>query len=117
MIDPRYTKFLVLVQSYRGAEDEIVPIDYHKCSETELRQLAKPTKDTEPMLEALIDSEDRSLFCIDWDDYGDKLALYGSPQSQNYATISIILAPCNFMFPGLEDFYPISDECIRNETA
>ena len=54
MVDPRYTKFMVLVISYQGDQENFIPIKHHKCSEAELRQLANPSKDNEPMLEALI---------------------------------------------------------------
>ena len=84
-------------------------VPYHKCSESEIRNLADPTKDTEAMLEAIIESETRSLYCLDWDKYSNDLSLNGSPESNNYKSISMILAPCNFIFPGIGDEYTIPE--------
>ena len=115
--DPRYVRFIVMVTGCFGEDCTERPISFHKCSEMELRDLAPPAQDAAPLLEEIIASDKRSLYCIDWDKHGDHLTIFGSPSSYNYQYISVILAPCNFVYPGKEEFYPIADECIADEDA
>ena len=55
------------------------------------------------------------LYCLDWEIHADELALWGKFYSTTYQSISINLVPCNFVYPGLEEHYPIAEGCIKDE--
>ena len=115
--DPRFVKFVIMLYGLKDGEEYGVPVQYHECTEAELRQFATPSKDSVDQLEDMIASESRKLFCLDWEEDGDELSLYGTWAASQYRYISIALTPCNYIPEGFENLYPISDECVRNETA
>ena len=55
------------------------------------------------------------MYCLDWEKHGEDLALWGKFSSSNFQSISINLVPCNFVYPGLEDHFSVTDECERDE--
>lgn len=75
--DPRYVKFVVTAFHQKDGILETKPILFHKCSEAELRQLPPPTKDAEIVIEELIASETRFMYCFDWTEEREDLSIWG----------------------------------------
>lgn len=108
---------MATVSGYTDGDWGLRPISFHECTEVELKEFATPTHDSKLQLDDIISSETRSLFCLDWDSLDDELKMFGSWSSFNSQGITVLLAPCNFALPGHEDFYPIAEECIKDEQA
>ena len=115
--DPRYVRFIVSNVGEDDGEWVEKPIKFHKCTEAELLEFAPLTPDAQSQLDDITASESRSLFCIDWENVGKEIDLFGYWTNQNHRYLEIILAPCNFVPWGFEDVYPVADECIWDEEA
>ena len=119
-IDPRYVKFMVLldglIETRYGSKKYYKPIQFHECTEAELREFAPATQDSQGQFEYYVTSVGlEPIFCVDVEKDIENLEMWGSFESNNFQTISINLVPCNFAFPTLEEFYPTSDECVKDE--
>ena len=83
MNDSRYVRFMATVSGYTEGEWGLRPIDFHECTEAELKEFAPPISDSKLQLEDIISSETRSLFCLDWENLDEELKMYGSWSSFN----------------------------------
>ena len=117
MTDPRFVKFVVLLSTSSNGDYKDTPVMYHTCTETELREIASPTGEAEVVIEDIIATENRHLYCFDWKRDSDKLRVWGNWETYSYQYISVLLVPCNFVPEGYDELYPIADECIRDEKA
>ena len=109
---------MVTVNGKQGEAYYTKPVEFHECSEAELGDFASPKLETETELESIIKSDKRTLFCLDWeDDEKDFLSVWGSYSSYDNQFITVMLVPCNFVPPGLEASYPVSQDCIWDEKA
>ena len=76
--DPRYVQYYFRFTSKVDGEIKILGIKHHECSEEELDLFEAPSEQTLEELGEIKSSQDRKLFCIDWDDLKDELKLYGN---------------------------------------
>ena len=106
---------MVFLFGYDEGVDTAKPIMFHECSEDELRGMASPTEDGATQLDGIIGSPDSGMYCFDWKQDGEKLQTWGTWTSFTFQYISVLLVPCNFLFPGHEDAFPIPEECIADE--
>ena len=61
------------------------------------------------------ESETRGLFCVDFEQLDEELAIWSIEDDDNYQRIEIILLPCNYVhaeFGHTDDF--VRPECIRD---
>ena len=92
-----------------------MPLQYHLCTQEDLEEFAAPTRDAENVIQDAMSDETKGLYCLDWDNQGDEIAIWGAETGYEYQRIEIIYAPCNFVPPGFEKEYPIPEGCIENE--
>ena len=82
--DPRYVKWIVrFVTKVDGVKEERF-VDVHKCTAADLDEFAPPSNDSAALLEAYKTDPDRNLFCLDWDELGDDLAIWGVQDDASY---------------------------------
>ena len=77
--------------------EKIIP--HHKCTKEELDDFAPPVADSVALFELYrqADSE-RHLFCLDWDRFGDDLAIWGTENDEfSYQRFEYTLLPCNYI--------------------
>ena len=68
------------------------------------------------MFEKYKTDPNRNLFCIDWDELGDDIEIYGNwRDASKYQRLEFLLTPCNYVHKKLGwdgDFVP--DGCIED---
>ena len=115
--DPRYIRYMVILNDC----DEIIctrtPYPFHGCSLDEITSFAPPAPDSVDFINGKKADESKSLYCIDWEKYGEELSIFGSFSTSRLRYLSVLLVPCNFVLPEHEEFYPVDKECIRDEKA
>lgn len=53
-------------------------IPYHKCTAEDFDEFAPPAPEAEYLLEKYMTNDnDQNLFCLDWDQLGENLAIWG----------------------------------------
>ena len=67
LVDPKYVKFIVRLYGYENDIDYVRGLNYHRCTKEELDKFPAP-ESTETLSEFY---DDRVLYCIDLDKYGD----------------------------------------------
>lgn len=108
-----------MVSDWRTDEEDgsEIPISSHMCSKDEIRELAPPARDAEGQIAQELAAEAPTLHCIDWVNHASDLSIQGSYSTDRYRSVTLTLAPCNYVPEGHEEFYPISEECIKDEKA
>ena len=99
-----------------GIESENI-LPYHICTKEELDEFPQPVPDSVSLLEEYKKaSPTRHLFCLDWDKFGDDLAIWGTAYNEfSYQTFEYYFLPCNYLhaeFGPTDD--SIADECISD---
>ena len=91
-------------------------MSYRKCEPSDYDKLAPPADEAIDMLELYKTDPSRNLFCIDWDEHGDDLDIYGNWQDESkYQRVEFVLVPCNYLHNNLgwtDDFIP--DGCVED---
>ena len=110
MDDPKYVKILV---RYRQLTDGVKTqrlLNYHDCTEDDMKKFYPVTKNSEKLLKDIITDADRGLFCID---EPSDLEIYGDHTSDRNSFVELLVLPCNSLFTewGYEGD-TVSDECI-----
>ena len=62
-----------------------------------------------------MDDPKRALYCLDWDEVGEELDIWGFDGYQDYRYVDIILVPCNYLhtsYGWTED--RIAEECVHD---
>ena len=75
--DPRYVKTIVRTFGRDDGETTERIMDFHECTDEDLKYFAPPSNDAEQLLTKIREDPKRALFCIDWDEYGDELEIWG----------------------------------------
>ena len=57
-----------------------------------MKEFYPVAKNSEKLLNAINESDERSLYCVDWT---DELEIYGDASSQNASFFEALLLPCN----------------------
>ena len=117
--DPRYVKGLArIIYKRNGVSGETI-VPYHDCTAEELDEFAPPIQDSAGLFEVFRTSPTRHLSCLDWEKFGDKLAIWGTENDEiSYQRFDFVLLPCNYVhaeFGPTDDF--IADECIADRDA
>ena len=100
-----------------GVSHETI-LDFHQCTAEDYEQFAPPTADSLALLEHYKTDDKRGLFCLDWDQLGDELNLWGINDEDFYQRVEFLLVPCNYVHAEFGDYGDtISPECIANHTA
>mmetsp|Transcript_31255 Transcript_31255/g.38632 ORF Transcript_31255/g.38632 Transcript_31255/m.38632 type:complete len:140 (-) Transcript_31255:1447-1866(-) len=75
--DPRFVKWIVRYFGIdkNGAEYEKL-LPFHKCEKADYEKFQAPGQDQQYLFEKFVSGE-RSLFCLDWDELGDELEIWG----------------------------------------
>ena len=77
-LDPRYVKSFTRLYWLRDGELGQTMLKHHQCTPEEFARFAPPLPEAAGLLEVYRTSKTRSLFCIDWDEFGDVLGVWGS---------------------------------------
>ena len=117
--DTKYVKGLArLVYKRNGVSGELI-LPYHHCTAEELDKFAPPMQNSVGLFEVYKTSATRHLNCLDWEKFGDDLAIWGTENDEiSYQRFEFVLLPCNYIhaeFGPTDDF--IADECIANREA
>ena len=115
--NPAYVKNLVRLTGLKNGEKYERIIPYHECEESDLQEFAPPTKGASDFLDRIISNPKRGLFCVDWDD-DNPFVLQGNENNFSFATIDILLLPCNYVhsdYGDIGDF--VHKDCIANKRA
>ena len=80
--DPRYVKGLARLWWKRNSVFGETIVPYHNCSTEELDEFAPPFKDSAGLFEIYRTSETRHLYCLDWDKFGEELAIWGTENDE-----------------------------------
>lgn len=67
------------------------------------------------MLDEILKNERKKLYCLDWDQDGDLINLFGDRSDNSYQRLDLIVAPCNYLNTefGNEDD-KIAEGCIAD---
>ena len=115
--DPRYIRYMVILTDCDGKVCTRTPYPFHECSLDEIQSFASPAADSVDYINGKKADEKGSLYCIDWEKYGEDLSIFGSSSTSRLRYLSVLLVPCNFVLPEHEEFYPVAKECIGEEKA
>ena len=73
--DSRYVKgFARLTGNKNGRQFEKI-LPHKKCTAEDLEHFAPPAPDSVGLLEVYKTSQTRKLYCLDWENFGDDLAI------------------------------------------
>ena len=75
--DSRYVKTMVRVVGNKNGKSYERILSYKKCTAEDFEEFAPPTSEASGLLEVYKTSETRRLYCLDWNELGDELAIYG----------------------------------------
>ena len=66
------------------------------------------------ILEVYKSSPTRNLYCLDWDKFGDELAIWGVEDDEiSYQRFEFVVVPCNYVHTEFGDIGDsVSSECI-----
>ena len=81
--------------------------------------MAPPNKDSAGLLEIFKTSPTRHLNCLNWDDLGEDLSIWGTENDEiSYQRFEFLLLPCNYLHT---EFGPkndtIAEECVADHDA
>ena len=117
--DPRYVKTMVRLWGFKNGESYQQLFPYKKCTAEDFDELAPPTPEAAGLLESYKTSEKRRLYCLDWDKFGDELAIWGTEDIEiSYQRLEFVVVPCNYVhteFGDIGDY--VRDECIHDKQA
>ena len=114
--DPRYVKVITRLYGHMNGElyEKFIPVHY--CTEEELDAFPAPTSESEGLINTFKSKSDRNIYCIDWDKYGDDMAIWSTEDDEiSYQRFEYTLVPCNYIHSEVgttNDF--VSEECIAD---
>ena len=76
--DPRYVRFISMLNGYKDGENYSFPLMHHKCTDEEMKEFAPPTRLAQDQLDEIMATDEVNLYCLDWDKDGDRMGLWGS---------------------------------------
>ena len=95
--DPRYVKNMVrLYRKIDGVESQTI-LPFHLCTDDDLNEFAAPVGESAAMIQSVRQSENRGLFCLDYDSIGDLVNIWGVEDDENYQRMELNLLPCNYV--------------------
>ena len=70
------------------------------------------------MVDIYLNDPERYLYCLDWDKYGEEIAIWGvEDDSEKYQKFEYVLVPCNYAHAEYGDTGDsVANECIANRT-
>lgn len=110
--NPKYVKYIVRQFGKENGYPYERILPYHKCTLEDWKALPMPDKGSFDALAEIKDNPKRGMYCLDLD---QEVNLYGNERNANYASLEIILAPCNYVHSHLgyeED--SVHPECIAD---
>lgn len=115
--DPRYVKGLARFWGYKEGRSYERIYPYHKCTAEDFARFAPPAPEAEGLLKAYTEDPKRYLFCLDWERYGDELAIWGIEDDEaSYQRFEFVLFPCNYVHTEFGDTGDsVSEECIASQ--
>ena len=118
-VDPRYVKVLTRLYGRKNGVKYEKVLQTRFCTEDDIKYFNTPSDEAKQTWDKIMASEDRSLYCFDWDKYGDQIELTGFESSvENYQTLSFDLVPCNYIHTKLGyTGDTIAEGCNANRTA
>ena len=116
--DPHYVKILMRMAGRKNGVIYDKILDYHECTQEDLKNFAPPTLDSERVLESILSDPNRALFCFDWDQLSEEMKVWGVSQYDDFQFIDFDLTPCqyNHTVSGKNDDV-IAKECIQDFEA
>ena len=75
--DSHFVKGFARFWGYKDGKSYERLFPYRKCSEKDYAEFAPPTPEAEGLLEIYKYSQKRALYCLDWEKYGNELAIWG----------------------------------------
>ena len=76
--------------------ERIIP--HRRCEPEDYDRFAPPADESLALFEKYKQDANRNLFCIDWDELGDELDIYGNWQdASKYQRLEFVLTPCNYV--------------------
>ena len=118
-IDPRYVKFIARLYGRKNGEKYEKVLSPHLCTSNDLPKFGKLSVQAQKTWDKIMKTENRSLFCLDWDKMGDEIELIGFSSSvEDYQMFTFDLVPCNYVhnYMGYEGD-SIAEGCIADREA
>ena len=114
--DPRYVKLLMRIGGRKNGESIEEIIDFHRCTDEDFEEFAPPSADADRTLKKILKDEDRGLFCIDWEKFGQKMHIFGTSHYTDFRFIDVELVPCQYIHNryGYEDD-KVTPECLYDK--
>ena len=114
--DPSYVKIIVRLLGKLDGEKYERIIPHRKCTSEDYEKFATPAKEAVTMFEMYKTDPNRNLFCIDWEELGEDIEIYGNwRDASKYQRIEFLLTPCNYVHTKLGwDGDYILDGCIED---
>ena len=112
--DTRYVKSFARFYGNKNGESYQHIFPYHKCTEEDFNAFPAPVPEASGLLEAYKSSPTRNLYCLDWDKFGDELAIWGVEDDEiSYQRFEFVLVPCNYVHTEFGDIGDtVAKECI-----
>ena len=95
--NPEYIRYITRVMHRSNQETKQIILKHRKCTESDLEDFGEPTTAAETVYSKIIEDETRNLYCIDLDEQGDLISIYGDRSDDAYQRLDIIVAPCNYL--------------------
>ena len=112
--DTRYVKSFARFWGYKNGKSyqRIFPIN--KCTLEDYEAFPEPVPEAAGILEVYKSSPTRNLYCLDWDKFGDELAIWGVEDDEiSYQRFEFVVVPCNYVHTEFGDIGDsVSSECI-----
>lgn len=70
-VDPRYVKVLTRLYGRKNGVKYEKVLQTRFCTEDDIKYFNTPSDEAKQTWDKIMASEDRSLYCFDWDKYGD----------------------------------------------
>ena len=77
-LDPRYVKAYARLYYHKNGKIGERLLKTHKCTQEEFNRFHPPMADSVGLFDIYRTSKTRHLYCIDWDEYGDDLEVFGN---------------------------------------
>ena len=114
--DPRFVKTIVRKFGRLDGKkyEQIIP--HRRCEPEDYDKFLPPMEEAIEMLEWYKTDPTRNLLCIDWDELGDDIDIWGNWQDETkYQRFEFLVTPCNYVHTALGyDGDSIDENCIED---
>ena len=114
--DPRFVKVITRqIGRLDGKKYERI-LPHRRCKPEDYDHFYPPMEEASAMVETYKTDPTRNLWCIDWEELGDDIEVFGNWQDESkYQRIEFVVAPCNYVHTALGwdgDYIP--EGCVED---